>query len=80
MTYHGTIRDGVIVLKGAPRLPEGGSVEVTVVASPESETKPQPIWEELAELARQAENQPCNLPTDLAENHDHYLHGLPKRK
>jgi hypothetical protein len=34
-----------------------------------------PVMEKLRRLARTAPN----LPTDLALNHDHYLHGAPKR-
>jgi len=33
------------------------------------------VWESLLELAGTAEG----LPADLAEQHDHYLHGTPKR-
>ena len=34
------------------------------------------VWDALLEFASTAEG----LPPDLAENHDHYLHGAPKRK
>jgi hypothetical protein len=34
------------------------------------------IWDALLEFAGTAEG----LPPDLAENHDHYLHGAPKPK
>ena len=34
------------------------------------------VWDALLEFAGTAEG----LPPDLAENHDHYLHGAPKRK
>jgi hypothetical protein len=34
----------------------------------------------LVELAEWAETQPCDLPEDLAINHDHYLYGVPKRE
>lgn len=35
-----------------------------------------PLWgQALLEVAGTAEG----LPTDFAENHDHYLHGTPKR-
>ena len=35
----------------------------------------QPVVEKLRSLAGQGRN----LPVDLAANHDHYLHGTPKR-
>jgi hypothetical protein len=34
------------------------------------------VWDALLEFAGTAEG----LPPDLAENHDHYLHGAPKPK
>ncbi len=34
------------------------------------------VWDALLEFAGAAKG----LPPDLAENHDHYLHGTPKRK
>jgi hypothetical protein len=37
------------------------------------------IWVKLKEIAKQSENAPCALPRDLAANHDHYLHQLPRR-
>ena len=38
--------------------------------------RPQPtVWEKLHSLAGKAKG----LPPDMAANHDHYLHGLPKR-
>jgi hypothetical protein len=47
------------------------------------ETSPisdRPIWEELVEIAYQAsEEDPTPLPADLAEQHDHYIYGTPKR-
>jgi hypothetical protein len=34
----------------------------------------------LTDLALElAEKMKCKLPSDLARNHDHYLHGRPKR-
>jgi hypothetical protein len=38
------------------------------------------IGEKLAALGQWAESHPCELPSDLAENHDYYLHGQPKRR
>jgi hypothetical protein len=37
---------------------------------------PGSLWNLLSKWAGKAEG----LPADLAENHDHYLHGAPKRK
>ena len=78
MTYPGTVRNGVVVLPDGVALPEGVEVDV-VVRTSEPEGRPAGVGAMLAELARRAETQPCALPADLAENHDHYLHGRPKR-
>ncbi len=79
MTYQGTVRNGVIVLASGAVLPEGMTVEVAaeLPSSKLETTHDRPMT--LAELGRWVETQPCDLPEDLAENHDHYLHGLPKR-
>lgn len=37
------------------------------------------VGQKLAALGKQVESEPCELPHDLASNHDHYLHGLSKR-
>ena len=37
---------------------------------------PGPLWSLFSKWAGKAED----LPPDLAENHDHYLHGAPKKK
>ncbi len=81
MTYRGRIAKGVVVLEPGVKLPEGAEVAVLLetngAASP-GELEPT-IGQKLASLARSMEGQPCDLPTDLAAQHDHYLHGLPKR-
>ena len=74
------------------RLPPGsplhpGPAEVTVVqpaavqgpAAADDEFPPgvPEIVKRLARLARE-KHVPNSLPPDLAINHDHYLHGLPK--
>lgn len=40
----------------------------------------QPIWEEILELTADVPDEEFDkLPTDLAEQHDHYIYGIPKR-
>ncbi len=70
MTYRGTVRNGVVELESAAKLPDG----TQVVVEPVSAGSPS-IFEKLARLAGQAKG----LPPDLARNHDHYLHGAPRR-
>jgi hypothetical protein len=70
----------VVILPEDVRLPEGTEVTVEAVSQPAEAVPDQlPIWTKLAELAREAEAMPCDLPEDLARNHDHYLHGQPRR-
>ncbi|MGI8907961.1 MAG: hypothetical protein ACR2IE_15890 [Candidatus Sumerlaeaceae bacterium] len=40
-----------------------------------SSEKQKSVWERLQDIAGSAEG----LPADLSEQHDHYLHGTPKR-
>lgn len=40
-----------------------------------------PIWDVFAEIVKEIPAKVLNaLPTDTAENHDHYIYGTPKRK
>jgi hypothetical protein len=83
MTYHGTVQNGVIRIDDGACLPEGAVVRIVLINSavPEASGVTEPsIGQKLAELGRWAETQPCDLPEDLAVNHDHYLHGAPKRQ
>ncbi len=81
MTYRGTVRSGVVVLPAGVALPEGAEVVVTMPdASAPDPPAPPGLGDKLAELGRWAESLPTDLPPDLAANHDHYLHGLPKRR
>ena len=72
MTYRGTVKDGVVVLPPEAGLPDGTTVEVQPV-SPDG-SGPDPL-DELLHVAGRIEG----LPRDLAAQHDHYLHGTPKR-
>ena len=71
MTLEGTVRNGVVVLEEGQKLPEGIRVKITV----ESESDETTLAKRLLALAGTVEG----LPSDLAENHDHYLHGRPKK-
>lgn len=72
MTYKGTIRNGVIVLEDRVILPEGAEVRVEAVEDAESVST---LAERFADIIGGVEG----LPEDLAENHDHYLHGTSKK-
>lgn len=85
----GIVQQGVVVLQDGA-LPDGTQVTVvpigpagfeTGAAAPGTgATEPPSVWNKLVELGLAVEREPCDLPSDLAANHDHYLHGLPKRQ
>ena len=73
MSYTGIVQNGVIVLENGAPLKEGTRVQVIVPDLPaEGET----LGQRLQKLAGIAGD---GLPEDLAENHDHYLYGRPKK-
>jgi hypothetical protein len=77
MTYKGTVKHGVIVLEGGVELQDGTKVRVEPVAAPKSNGGKIPT---LAERLKNVIGKAEGLPPDMAENHDHYIHGTPKRE
>lgn len=79
MTLLGHIENGMIVLDEATTLPDGMKVRVAIVpvGSEASTTEGQPktLYERYQSIIGAAEG----LPADFAEQHDHYIHGTPKR-
>jgi hypothetical protein len=75
MSYRGQVRNGVIILEGNIRLPEGTVVDVNQAATQSVVTVDAGWARELLEIAGTA----TGLPVDLALNHDHYLYGTKKR-
>ncbi len=72
MTLDGTVLNGTIVLDQPQMLPEGVRVAVTVIDNPE---KNKPTLQGLLKLVGTLDD----LPADFAAEHDHYIHGTPKR-
>lgn len=70
MTIQGIIKNGVVVLDQSPPLADGTRVEVIVA---DEGTKP--TLEGVLKLAGTL----GDLPADMAEQHDHDIHGTPKR-
>ncbi|MGZ3431106.1 MAG: hypothetical protein ACXVA7_04700 [Isosphaeraceae bacterium] len=72
-TFAGEVRGGVVVFGGpSPPLPEGTKVWIERVDM-------KAALGELSATLMAVAGKASGLPTDLAENHDHYLHGTPKR-
>jgi hypothetical protein len=71
MTYRGHVQNGVIVLDGDSQLAEGTKVEIQPIAASDNPT----LADRFANIIGKAEG----LPVDFAENHDHYIHGAPKK-
>lgn len=71
MTFHGHIKDGQIMLDEPAPLPEGAQVVIQIV---ENGGQSPTIWDKLRAIAGTVEG-----PADWARNHDHYIHGTPKR-
>lgn len=68
MTAH--VRNGRIELDEPVTLPEGAEVDVVVVEKEEPT-----LLERMAPFVGMLDG----LPSDFARNHDHYLHGQPKK-
>jgi hypothetical protein len=73
MTYRGRIRNGQIALDEPMCFPEGAEVVVQLVEKPISN------GEDLNAMLLRHAGRGRDLPSDLAEQHDHYAHGKPKR-
>lgn len=72
--YLGEIRDGVVVFEGpAPPLSSGTKVRVEPIPADEQSTPT------LAERLKSVIGSVTGFPSDMAEQHDYYLHGTPKR-
>jgi hypothetical protein len=80
MVYRGQVKDGVVVLEGPKAPPEGARVSVRVLkSSARRGTKARKRTLTLYDRMKPFIGIAKGLPPDLARNHDHYLHGTPKR-
>ena len=71
MRYTGQVRNGAVVFDGQAPLADG----IRVTVEPEHEAPKRTLAERLKPVIGIAKD----LPPDLAQNHDHYLHGRPKK-
>jgi hypothetical protein len=69
----------MVVFDGGRPLADGTLVEVAPVSQPEGKSVApagEPTW---AEVLKDFIGKADGLPSDMADNHDHYIHGTPKR-
>ena len=72
MTYKGHVENGVIVLDEDAKLPEGTQVRIEREEDVSS-------LESLRRGLRRFSGAIKDMPPDMARNHDHYIHGTPKK-
>ncbi|HUW62418.1 MAG TPA: hypothetical protein VMZ06_15545 [Candidatus Bathyarchaeia archaeon] len=76
MVYTGHVKNGVILADDPVELPEGAVIRFEIASEPgRVENSEAPFAERFAEVMGKAQS----LPEDAAENHDHYLYGVPKK-
>ena len=94
MSFTATVENGAIILPPDIVLPNGTEVRIEPVPAKDPETfgeafkefigivkdeQHMPPLKTIAERYRGIIGAVKDGPTDLADNHDHYLYGLPKR-
>lgn len=77
MTLRGHVKNGVVVLEGDAALADGTPVHVRPVVQSKRRHKgaARLLGRRLLKFAGTAKG----LPRDMARNHDHYIHGAPKK-
>jgi hypothetical protein len=76
MTLHGHIKGGAVVLDQPAALPDGTPVEVRTVERPLQEPA---ATATLGEWLMRYAGTVKGFPSDLARNHDRYIHGTPRK-
>lgn len=74
----GMVKNGVVVFDGQVAPAEGTKVRVEPVEAAEPDEMAG-HRARLSERLLKVAGTDQGLPADMAENHDHYLHGQPKR-
>lgn len=79
MTILGHIQNGMIVLDEATTLPDGMKVRVAIMPvgsdAPATTDPPKTLYERYQSIIGVIDD----MPEDFAEQHDHYIHGTPKK-
>jgi len=73
MSVIGVVEDGKVVLPPEMQLPTGTRVRIEPL--PSEQQKGPSLGEALKKFIGVADD----LPEDAARNHDHYIHGTPKK-
>ncbi|MGI8966426.1 MAG: hypothetical protein ACR2H1_10125 [Limisphaerales bacterium] len=71
MSYKVKVKNGVVIISRNAKLANGTEVEITPVAKKPADD----FTDMLVSVAKKVRG----LPRDLADQHDHYLYGTPKR-
>jgi hypothetical protein len=79
MVYRGHVERGVVVLDDAITLPDGLAVNIEPSVNGRQEAAVGEDGETLGQKLLKHAGKAVGLPRDLAENHDHYLYGTPKK-
>lgn len=79
MVYNGHVEKGVVVFDGPVSLPEGLKVQIEPAPAGQHEVAIDDNAETLGQKLLKHAGKAVGLPGDLAENHDHYLYGTPKK-
>jgi hypothetical protein len=79
MTYRGRVKNGVVVPEPGARLQEGMDVRIEPVAEAKDTAQESNGARQLREGLLSFSGIIKEGPSDLARNHDHYLHGTPQR-
>ncbi len=79
MTYRGRVENGVVVLEPGAILREGMDVRVEPVVETEGSATGSEELNKFRQGLLGFSGVVKDGPVDMAQNHDHYLHGTPKR-
>ena len=79
MTINGHVENGTIVLDEAVALAEGMKVRIELLSSESTQSSAAEQGPTLNDQLRSVIGIVDDLPADFARNHDHYIHGLPKK-
>ena len=75
MTYRGYVKKGVILLRGGASLADGTEVRIEPVKPASKRAARKTLGQKMLNYAGVVKG----LPSDLARNHDHYVHGRPRK-